>query len=263
MSYLQPLFEHPELQKMMLVFARISGLLIFAPPFYNRRLSFQLKGGFAVFLTVAMYPAVRGSYVVLPSTFPDLGLALLYEMLIGFIIGFGVQILMTAFQLAGELIDREMGFAMANLVDPQTDLSVSILGSVLMNLGLFIFLDLDGHLWLIKTFAGSFNTMPLLDMKIHVRGLVWNMSEMFFLSIKFAVEISLPVVIIIQLIYLAQGFIQRTIPQLQIFVVGFIFTITVGLISVRLMLEQMATSYQDLIELFKQDIWFLVEHLRA
>jgi flagellar biosynthetic protein FliR len=251
----------PDVQKMFLVFARISGLVIFAPPFMNRKISVQIKGALILSITIAMAPSVGYVEVVIPSNFPELAMAMAFELSIGFIIGFAVQIMFVSFQLAGEFIDRHIGFAMASLVDPQTDITVSILGSLLMNLGLFLFLDVGGHLFIIESFAGSFHSIPLLQMDINQAGLLYHISALFFKALKFAAEFALPVIIFVTMIYVIQGFLQRTIPQLQIFVIGFIFTITAGLLSIRLLLQQFIPVSESLIEHFQERIWFIITHL--
>ena len=259
---IQQFFENPELQKFFLIFARLSGIVVFAPPFLNTRLSLQLKGGLVFFLAIAIFPTVNMGKVTMPDNFIELAFFMFFELAIGFFIGFSVELLFMAFQLAGEFIDRDIGFAMASLVDPQTDITVSILGSLLMNLGLFLFLDLNGHLWLIESYAGSFLHLPLLDYNISTAGLLHHMSGLFLASFKFAIEFSIPIIILMILIYATQAFIQRTIPQLQIFVVGIIFTISVGLISVRILLLHFTTVSEDLIDHFQREIWFMITHLR-
>jgi flagellar biosynthesis protein FliR len=251
----------PEIQKYFLIFARISGLVIFAPPFMNNKLSIQLKGALVLAMTLGVSTGVYYTDVIFPSNFIELTMAMFFELCIGFIIGFAIQILFVAFQLAGEFIDRHIGFAMASLVDPQTDITVSILGSLLMNLGLFLFLDIGGHNLIIRSFVGSFHTIPLLNMEINQWGLIYHISELFFKSLKFAAEFALPVIIFVTMIYAIQGFLQRTIPQLQIFVVGFIFTITAGLLSIRLLLQHFIPVSEELIQYFQDRIWFIITNL--
>jgi flagellar biosynthesis protein FliR len=259
---IQKFFEDPELQKFFLVFIRLSGLIVFAPPFMNQRLSTQLKGGLIFFLTMAIYPTVQKGAVVIPYNFIEMSFAIGGELIIGLTIGFSIRILFTTYELAGELIDKQIGFAMASLVDPQTDITVSILGSLMMNLALFMFLELGGHLWMIRTFAGSFLTLPLLDFQINQQGLMYHMSELFFKSFESAVSLSFPVITVVTLVYIAQGYLQRTIPQFQIFVIGFIFTITVGLTSMQLLMANFYPFSENLFEHFQERIWFLISHLK-
>lgn len=259
---LRSFFEDPELQKFFLVFIRVSGLVVFAPPFMNQRLSFQLKGGLVFFLAMVIFPTVPDLPVVIPYNFPEMSLAVAGELLIGFIIGFSIRMLFTTFELAGEFIDKHIGFAMASLVDPQTDVTVSIMGSLFMNLALFIFISVGGHLWIVKTFAGSFLTLPLLEGSFNVEGINRHMGELFFKSFAAAAEMVIPVIAVVTLVYMAQGFVTRTIPQLQIFVVGFIFTITVGLTSVQLILTNFGPVSEHLMEYFQERVWFMIAHLR-
>ena len=200
---LQTFFEDPELQRFFLVFIRLSGLVIFAPPFMNRRLSAQFKGGLVFFLTMAIYPSVQYGEAIAADHFPQLSLAILGELCIGLIIGFSVRMLLMAFELTGEFIDKHIGFAMASLVDPQTDITVSILGSLMMNLALLIFIELGGHLWIVQTFAGSFLTLPLLEFNIDEHGLLYHLSSLFFKSFQSALSISLPVTTVVTLVYVA------------------------------------------------------------
>ncbi|MBF0198913.1 MAG: flagellar biosynthetic protein FliR [Planctomycetes bacterium] len=258
---LKEFFSNPELFKFFLIVARLSGLVIFAPPFMNPKVSVQLKASLVFFLSVAVFPSVHHVPAVFPELYPEMGLVLAHELLVGFIIGFGVRLMFTTFQLAGEFIDKHIGFAMASLVDPQTDVTVSILGSLLMNLALFVFIDFGGHLWVIKSFAGSFHSIPLLAGNFHMDGILYHISELFFRSIIFAAEFSFPVIATVSLVYIAQGFLQRTIPQFQIFVVGFIFTITVGLSSVKLTLKHFAPASEGIMEFFQERIWFVITHL--
>jgi flagellar biosynthetic protein FliR len=258
---LKAFFEDPELQKFFLVFIRLSGLMVFAPPFMNRRLSTQFKGGLTFFLTVIIAPGILIHNVVIPYHFIDLSIAIGGELLIGLIIGFSVRLLFTTYELAGEFIDKQIGFAMASLVDPTTDVTVSILGSLFMNLALFLFMDYGGHLWVIQTLAGSFQTLPLLEGDFHQQGLIYHMNEIFVHCFATALSISLPVVSVVTLIYVAQGFLQRTMPQFQIFAVGFIFTITVGLTSVQLVLANFRPISEDLFDDVQQQVWFLISNL--
>lgn len=260
---LQRFFEDPELQKFFLIFVRLSGLVVFAPPFMNQRLSTQFKGGLVFFLAVAIYPTVGESKVVLPYDFPTIALAILGEMWIGFLIGFSIQLLFMTFQLAGEFVDKHIGFAMASLVDPQTDVTVSILGSLFMNLTIYVFIEMGGHLWIIQSFAGSFLTLPLLESQFNGDGMLYHMSELVIVSFKSAMQFAMPVIVVVTLVYVVQGYLQRTIPQFQIFVVGFIFTITIGLTSVQMILQHFVPVSEDLISFFQQRVWFMISHLNG
>ena len=94
----------------------MSGLVIFAPPFMNRRLSVQFKGGLVFFLSLAIYPTVENAKVVFTLRFPNHrhcrpggNMDWLFDW-------FSVQLMFMTFQLAGEFVDKHIGFAMASLL---------------------------------------------------------------------------------------------------------------------------------------------------
>ena len=53
------------------------------------------------------------------------------EVIIGMIIGFTANIIFVGVRFAGELIGLDMGFGIVNVIDPQLNIQVSILGQFL------------------------------------------------------------------------------------------------------------------------------------
>lgn len=62
--------------------------------------------------------AIDGAYFLL----------ILKEMLVGLLIGFTAALVMAAVQVAGALIDFQMGFTIANVIDPHTGMQSPIMG---------------------------------------------------------------------------------------------------------------------------------------
>ena len=89
------------------------------------------------------------------------------------------------------------------------------------------------------------------------------MTELVYTAFQTAMQFALPVIIIVTLVYVIQGYLQRTIPAFQIFIIGFIFTITVGLSSVQMILRNYLTVSEDLISFFQQRVWFMISHLNG
>ncbi|MDE8685715.1 flagellar biosynthetic protein FliR, partial [Adlercreutzia rubneri] len=70
-------------------------------------------------------------------------------------------ILMAAMQIAGGLIDFQIGFAIANVIDPQTGAQSPLLGEYLHLLALLLLLALDGHHLLLDGMFYSYHWLPL------------------------------------------------------------------------------------------------------
>ncbi len=67
----------------------------------------------------------------------------------------------SAIQFAGELIDLQIGFAVANVLNPQTQQNITIIGELQLAIATLIFLITNSHYLFIEGVAGSFNLVPL------------------------------------------------------------------------------------------------------
>ena len=65
--------------------------------------------------------------------------------MVGLFIGFVAYMIMSAIQIAGGFIDFQMGFAMANVIDPQTGAQSPLMGQYLYTIALLFLLSTDGH----------------------------------------------------------------------------------------------------------------------
>ena len=61
--------------------------------------------------------------------------------LVGLLIGFIAYMMMSAIQIAGGFIDFQMGFAIANVIDPQTGAQSPLIGQYLYILSLFFLIS--------------------------------------------------------------------------------------------------------------------------
>ena len=62
------------------------------------------------------------------------------QVLLGVIVGFVASLVFTGIQFAGELIDLQVGFAIANVLNPQTQQNITIIGEFQLALATLIFL---------------------------------------------------------------------------------------------------------------------------
>ena len=63
------------------------------------------------------------------------------EAMVGLIIGLIAYIIISAIQIAGGFIDFQMGFAMANVIDPQTGAQSPLMGQFFNTIALIIFIS--------------------------------------------------------------------------------------------------------------------------
>ncbi len=82
------------------------------------------------------------------------------EVLLGLGVGYLALLFLAAAQIAGQVMDMELGFAMVSVLDPQFGLQLPLIGSLLNLLGVLVFLALDGHLLLMRALRDSVLLLP-------------------------------------------------------------------------------------------------------
>ena len=146
----------------------------------------------------------------------------------GVVLGFAVLLLFMGIQFAGQLAGLQMGFGIVNVIDPQSQDQISIIGQFLNILAILLILSLDGHHIILNGLMASFDTVPLGGVVLKasiVQKMIVLTSELFTIAIK----ISAPILISLFLVSVAMGVLARTVPQMNVFIVGFPVQLAVGL----------------------------------
>ncbi|MBB6674610.1 flagellar biosynthetic protein FliR [Cohnella nanjingensis] len=229
----------------MLVFCRISSFLMVAPVFSTRTIPKTFKVGIAFFISIIVFLSVGfdkpvpldGAYI----------LAVMKEVLAGLIIGYTAYLFFTVVQTSGAFIDMQMGFAIANIVDPLTGVSAPMLGNLKFMMMTLVFLSINGHHYLIGAIMDSYKWLPLDNHLFHT---VYEGRMTEFLTRTFAdtfllaLQISAPLVVAMFLTDVGLGLLARTAPQYNVFVIGIPVKILVGLALLILLMPGFSTLFQ-------------------
>lgn len=232
----------PETTVLLLILVRVSAFFVSVPFFSYRNIPVQLRIVFAVIFSWMVY------YTIDPQPIPVDGqfiLLLIKEAIIGLVIGLTAYIITSAVQIAGGFIDFEMGFALANIVDPQTGAQSPLMGQFFNVLLLFVLLAINGHHLILDGIYYSYQFMPVDNFYPNFGDENFAIFVAKMLATVFAVafQMSAPIVATLFLVTLALGITAKTVPQLNIFVIGFAIKIGAGLlvlfISMGVMIEVM------------------------
>src|SRR5215467_2657877 len=137
-----------------LVSLRLGALLLVAPGFGTLQMPIQFRVLLTVGLAVVLATAL-GPNVPLPDTTLGLLATSLAEIEVGALLGFGVAAVFGAFAVAGRAMDLQIGFGVANLIDPTTRTQSPQMGTLLNLFALAVFFGVGGHDALpLKIFAG-------------------------------------------------------------------------------------------------------------
>ena len=249
-------FSLPMVQAAVLIFTRVGAILLTAPLFSSGSIPVHVKIGLSFMLAVIVFPLVSvNDILVLPLA--SLGIAMAGEVLIGVIIGFTARLLFAAVQLAGQLVGFQMGFGIVNVIDPQTSSQVSIIAQFENIITLLIFMAVNAHHWFIMAIAKSFEVVPLLAFSFTnslMEALVRLSCDMFVVAAKVAA----PIIAILLFTSVALGLLARTVPQMNIFIVGFPLKLAIGLLAVGLTLPLLSTLLRNLFQGLGEDIFVLL-----
>ncbi len=219
------------LANLFLVFVRVGAMLFSAPLLSGRTVPATLKIGLAGLLAFLLIPVNQGHFAEVPLAWVPLSLLVLKEIGVGVMVGFVANLVFAGMQLAGQFLGIEMGFSLANVIDPLFSQSISLMDQLYTILAGLVFLAIDGHQMLILAIQQTLDMIPLGAFEMTgpvVNQLVELVGGIFLIGLR----ITLPVTAALLLSDIALGLMARTVPQMNVFVVGLPVKIFVGFVIV-------------------------------
>ena len=204
----------------VLVLARIGALIMTAPIFGTRAAPVQARVALAI-VTALMVTPLQGGAAGADMNYPlAFGKFVVNETLLGLLLGLGVMILFSGVQLTGQIISQIGGTAIAEGVDPNLEENVPVYSQLFYFLTLVMFVLLDGHRLTIEAVLDTYTWLPPGKAVLghsFVAALTTLLGQSFALGIRAAA----PAMTALLLSTLVLGLIGRTVPQINVLVVGF------------------------------------------
>ena len=240
-------FTLMQMEFFLLIIVRTSGFFLFTPFFGSRDIPNSAKGMLAFLFAFIIFPTVWDPAAVMPTDITDLAMAAFAELSIGILMGFTTNLVFIGVQFAGFLIGHSMGLAMANVLDPFTESQVSIIAQIYFYLLLAVFIIIGGPDWFITAISRSFQLVEpggFVFSEMMAGYITAKVSYMFTIGIMFAAPLvgSLFIVIVIL------GFLARTMPQMNIFVIGMPAQIITGIILLMVGLTGISMGFDRLLD---------------
>jgi flagellar biosynthesis protein FliR len=239
---LTPLAQ-PQLIAGALVFARVTGLMLAAPLLSTREMPMRVRALMAIAMTLMVWPLHSTTAIELPESLIDLGVAVGLEMLIGATLGLGVMILFAALQVAGTMIGQLSGLSLGEVFDPNFDDVSHVFSQFLYQVTITVFVLIGGHRLLVGALLDTFKTLPA------GAGLPPNLLEalstLLVQSFDLGIRIAAPVVVSLLLALIVLAIIGRTVPQLNVLVLGFSLNALVAMSILALTLGGGVWAFQD------------------
>lgn len=207
----------------MLLFARLSGLIVFFPFFSHNQIPLSVKTLLVFALCVVLFPLSHAH----GHAINFLIMEILSEAMLGLCAGLLLNIVFAILQMAGEQISMIMGFSMASVLDPQTGTNSPVIANILNFIALLAFLMLDGHHLILQFYSTSLSAIPLGDFYPR-SGVMSYALKLFGNLFMFGFVLAFPIIALSILSDAIFGMLMKTMPQFNLLVVGYPIKVSIG-----------------------------------
>jgi len=207
-----------EIQRFLLVFARVVSILWLVPLFSSRAVSVPFKAGLSLLIAYLLFESAGGDRTFSSDPYLML-LFVMKEVFIGLSIGFSVRILFMAVNVAGEIISMQSGFSFARFMDSLSMTQVTVIEQIKNLLATMLFLAADAHHILVRAMVSSFRDVPIGSVEVQqsfFQHLITISGRVFVTGFK----IGAPIIVTLLFVEIALGMLSRMIPQINIFIEG-------------------------------------------
>lgn len=243
-----------------LVFFRIGAMLVMIPVIGENTVPLRVKGGLSLLVALVVSPSISVDATALQSETEIFAIAtaMAGEILIGIILGFAAKIVFAGVQLAGDLIGVQVGFAIVSIIDPVSRSQTSVIAEFQYLIAALVYLAVDAHHMFIYAIVDSYHIIAPFGFHLAdplMQDIIKFSSGLFVTAVK----ISAPVMAVLLFTNVALGVVARTVPQINIFIVGFPLQIVAGLFFFGLTIPVFVTLVQSALHSLNKEIIMLLK----
>jgi len=245
----------------LLILVRVASIVFILPVFGANILPTPWKIAFSVMLAVITFLMIPpDSSIDFEPTALNLIAAATREVLIGLLIGISAGLIFSGVLLGGQVIGTQMGLAISNIFDPQHQTNVSIVASFHYLFATVLFLAADGHHLVLYGIRDAFIFFPVGQLTMPFDGMMTlvNMAGKVFVI---AVQLASALIVMLLLVSASLGLISRTVPQMNIFIVGFPLQLLVGLFGLGVTIPFITKALLKLFQHVPDDMLRVLERL--
>ncbi|NLK63605.1 MAG: flagellar biosynthetic protein FliR [Tissierellia bacterium] len=237
----------------LLIFARMSGFVFFNQIFGRGNLPNYFKISLSLLFAITVYgilPPDKDMAIVNSIVY---ALLIIKELFIGYLTGYIISAFFSTVVISGEIIGIQIGMAMSKIYDPNSNVSMGIIGSFLNLILILVFFSSKGHLNLIQIFIVSNKLIEVGKFSIPNQ-LFYNMVELFQQVLILALKLSMPIMAVEIILESGIGILMKAIPQIQVFSVNIQLKIMIGLVMLLILVPTFATFIENVIVLMFDNI---------
>ncbi len=242
------------LMAFFLVLLRVGCIFVFLPFLGEGKAPRALKGLIVLLLSVVIFP-VSGAKAPYRSWEPTQFVATVgAEVLLGCLMGFCARVIFSSLRIAGELVGRQMGMALAITADPVSGVEATPIGNFCELVGVLVLFSMGGHHLMLAALKNSFEQWPLgrfLSAEF-VREVSVEAAGHCFVM---ALQIAAPLLLLTFVVSLVMAVMARLVPEVNILIVGFPLRIGVGLIGLTLFVPLLVRCAGDVSRAMVHFLW--------
>ena len=220
----------------LLILVRVSCFMYIAPFYGMSAVPAKVKIGVSFFVSLLILGFVDQSYVEYTGVI-GYAVIVLKEGITGLLIGLAANVCNSIILFAGNIIDMDIGLAMAMEFDPINNAQVTITGNLYNYFILLLLVATNMHHYILQAFVDAFTVIPLNGQAFNWDSLLSSMTkymgDMFIISFR----IVLPVFACIMILNCILGIMAKVSPQMNMFAVGMQLKVLVGLLVLLLTVQ--------------------------
>lgn len=242
----------------IMVLARVTGIFSFNPIFSRNGVPNTIRAGLSLMLAVVMAMSGDFEYTIPQGLLPFV-FDIAKEMLVGFVLGFFVNLMLQLFSYAGEVADYQIGLSMAKGYDP-TFGSASIITRFYSYWFMVYFFLVGGHLSYIKLFAISYETIPIGYQSFNINA-AYTIVMFLETVITLGLKLAMPVLAAELVTEFCIGVLMKAVPSIHVFVLNIQIKMLVGFTVLAVSCPMAAGFMEDIMDLLFANLNALVKEM--
>jgi flagellar biosynthetic protein FliR len=243
----------------LLVFLRVSAFLLVLPFFSAVNFPVMMRVALAALIGLLLAPTLPPFHLGQLTLFSLLGV-MIQEVSIGLLLGFVSRMVFYAADLAGNVISTELGLNIGTILNPMTQQSSQVPGTILFFLAAVVMLTLDLHHWVLIGFQRTYLVLPMGSAHLN-RALFETIVEHTGRIFVVALQISAPVLAVSFVVTLVFAVLSRAVPQMNVFILSFSFRLVGGLAVFGFTLQLTAQHVMNYLHRLPDDLLRLAQLL--
>jgi flagellar biosynthetic protein FliR len=233
-----------KLEAFLLVYVRCATFCVTAPLLSHQTINRKLRAMIAFWFAVVIFGPMELTLPEYDSVF-GFTMLVLKEAIVGLTLGYTARFIMSVIVMAGEFMDREMGFTMSQNFDQSQGAMVTITAELYDKMVYLIILLTNMHHYIINALVQSYQLIPVGEENFQYAYLYETFLGFIGQYFNIGFRIAMPIFIGIMMLNVILGVLAKSAPQMNMFAVGMQLKVLCGLMvfSITIMFVPNITNY--------------------